>query len=167
MLGTRRSGVRLLSGLGATRIRDRDAHRRNCAAPTSWSIWAIKSRCLQTAARKRRPSLFRYPASHYGLAARRSIQLRRLPRCSNASRAAPTISTLFIAIWIHIPLFRWLGRPFVTTLHGRLDLPHMHSFVAGFADAPFENNQRGPLAELNFVETIYHGLPEQLLLPNL
>jgi glycosyltransferase involved in cell wall biosynthesis len=72
--------------------------------------------------------------------------------------------------WIHIPLLRRLGRPFVTTLHGRLDLPHMHSFVAGFADAPFisiSNNQRGPLAELNFVETIYHGLPERLLLPNL
>ncbi len=72
--------------------------------------------------------------------------------------------------WIHIPLFRRLGRPFVTTLHGRLDLPHMHSFVTGFADAPFisiSNGQRGPLAELNFLDTIYHGLPEQLLLPNL
>jgi glycosyltransferase involved in cell wall biosynthesis len=72
--------------------------------------------------------------------------------------------------WIHIPLFRRLGRPFVTTLHGRLDLPHMHSFVTGFADAPFvsiSNSQRGPLAELNFVDTIYHGLPEKLLLPNL
>jgi glycosyltransferase involved in cell wall biosynthesis len=72
--------------------------------------------------------------------------------------------------WIHIPLFRRLGRPFVTTLHGRLDLPHMHTFAAGFADAPFvsiSNNQRGPLAELNFVETIYHGLPERLLQPNL
>jgi glycosyltransferase involved in cell wall biosynthesis len=72
--------------------------------------------------------------------------------------------------WIHIPLFRRLGRPFVTTLHGRLDLPHMHSFVAGFTDAPFvsiSNSQRGPLAELNYVDTIYHGLPERLLLPNL
>src|SRR5262249_58260051 len=39
--------------------------------------------------------------------------------------------------WIHIPLFRRLGRPFLTTLHGRLDLPHVHSFFAGFADAPF------------------------------
>ena len=72
--------------------------------------------------------------------------------------------------WIHIPLLRRLGRPFVTTLHGRLDLPHMHAFVAGFADAPFvsiSDSQRAPLAELNFVETIYHGLPEELLQPNL
>jgi glycosyltransferase involved in cell wall biosynthesis len=72
--------------------------------------------------------------------------------------------------WIHIPLFRRLGRPFVTTLHGRLDLPHMHALVASFADAPFvsiSNSQRAPLSELNFVDTIYHGLPERLLLPNL
>jgi glycosyltransferase involved in cell wall biosynthesis len=72
--------------------------------------------------------------------------------------------------WIPIPLLRRLGRPFVTTLHGRLDLPHQHTFVAGFSDSPFisiSNNQRGPLAELNFVDTIYHGLPERLLLPNL
>jgi glycosyltransferase involved in cell wall biosynthesis len=72
--------------------------------------------------------------------------------------------------WIHIPLLRRLGRPFVTTLHGRLDLPHMHTFVAGFADAPFvsiSDSQRAPLPELNFVETIYHGLPDQLLQANL
>ena len=67
--------------------------------------------------------------------------------------------------WIHIPMLRRLGRPFVTTLHGRLDLPQMHSFAASFADAPFisiSNNQRTPLAELNFVETIYHGIPAEL-----
>jgi glycosyltransferase involved in cell wall biosynthesis len=72
--------------------------------------------------------------------------------------------------WIHIPLLRRLGRPFLTTLHGRLDLPQMHSFAASFADAPFvsiSNAQRAPLAELNFVDTIYHGIPEQLLRPNL
>ena len=72
--------------------------------------------------------------------------------------------------WVHIPLLRRLGRPFVTTLHGRLDLPHLESLVAGFADAPFisiSNSQRAPLAALNWVETIYHGLPERLLTPNL
>jgi glycosyltransferase involved in cell wall biosynthesis len=72
--------------------------------------------------------------------------------------------------WIHIPLFRRLGRPFVTTLHGRLDLPHMHAFAATFADVPFisiSDSQRAPLAELNFINTIHHGLPERLLLPNL
>jgi glycosyltransferase involved in cell wall biosynthesis len=72
--------------------------------------------------------------------------------------------------WVHIPLLRRLGRPFVTTLHGRLDLPHLESLVSGFADAPFisiSNSQRTPLPALNWVDTIYHGLPERLLAPNL
>jgi glycosyltransferase involved in cell wall biosynthesis len=72
--------------------------------------------------------------------------------------------------WVHIPLLRKLGRPFVTTLHGRLDLPHLKSLVSGFADAPFisiSNSQRKPLMALNWVDTIYHGLPERLLTPNL
>jgi hypothetical protein len=63
--------------------------------------------------------------------------------------------------WIHIPLFRRLGCPFVTTLHGRLDLPHMHALAASFADVPFvsiSNSQRAPLRELNFAAIIYHGL---------
>jgi hypothetical protein len=28
--------------------------------------------------------------------------------------------------WVHIPLLRHLGVPFVTTLHGRLDLPDLN-----------------------------------------
>jgi glycosyltransferase involved in cell wall biosynthesis len=72
--------------------------------------------------------------------------------------------------WVPIPLLRRLGRPFVTTLHGRLDLPHLTSLVSGFADAPFisiSDSQRTPLTALNWVDTIYHGLPERLLRPNL
>jgi glycosyltransferase involved in cell wall biosynthesis len=72
--------------------------------------------------------------------------------------------------WVHIPLLRRLGRPFVTTLHGRLDLPHLKSLVSGFADAPFisiSDSQRTPLTALNWVDTIYHGLPERLLRPKL
>src|SRR5262249_48849946 len=72
--------------------------------------------------------------------------------------------------WIHLPLFRRLKRPFITTLHGRLDIPLLSSLVAGFPDAPFvsiSNNQRAPLPNLNWVDTIYHGLPEGLLTANL
>jgi glycosyltransferase involved in cell wall biosynthesis len=71
--------------------------------------------------------------------------------------------------WIHIPLCRCLGRPFLTTLHGRLDLPYMPSLVSGFSEAPFvsiSDNQRLPLPMLNWVDTIHHGLPEGLLQPN-
>jgi glycosyltransferase involved in cell wall biosynthesis len=72
--------------------------------------------------------------------------------------------------WVHIPLLQRLGPPFVTTLHGRLDLPHLKSLVSGFADAPFisiSNSQRAPLTALNWIDTIYHGLPKRLLKPNL
>src|SRR5262249_28685624 len=63
--------------------------------------------------------------------------------------------------------------PAQTTLHhdtGRLDIPLLSSLVAGFPDAPFvsiSNNQRAPLPNLNWVDTIYHGLPEGLLTANL
>jgi glycosyltransferase involved in cell wall biosynthesis len=72
--------------------------------------------------------------------------------------------------WIALPLLRRLGRPFVITLHGRLDLPLLPSLVAGFPDAPFisiSNNQRAPLPNLNWLDTIYHGLPKGMLKPNL
>jgi glycosyltransferase involved in cell wall biosynthesis len=72
--------------------------------------------------------------------------------------------------WVHLPLFRKLGRPFVTTLHGRLDLPFLASLVCQFNSAPYvsiSNDQRSPLPDLNYIATIYHGLPERLFVPNL
>jgi glycosyltransferase involved in cell wall biosynthesis len=72
--------------------------------------------------------------------------------------------------WIHLPLFRRLKRPFVTTLHGRLDLPFLPSLVSQFNSAPhvsISNDQRRPLPDLNYIATIYHGLPERLFMPNL
>jgi glycosyltransferase involved in cell wall biosynthesis len=72
--------------------------------------------------------------------------------------------------WIHLPLFRRLQRPFVTTLHGRLDLPFLPSLVSQFNSAPYvsiSNDQRRPLPDLNYIATIYHGLPERLFVPNL
>src|SRR5207237_8500079 len=50
--------------------------------------------------------------------------------------------------WIHIPLLHRLGVPFVTTLHGRLDLPSLDSLTRRFASAPFlsiSDPQRIPL----------------------
>jgi glycosyltransferase involved in cell wall biosynthesis len=72
--------------------------------------------------------------------------------------------------WIHLPLLSRLGRPFITTVHCRLDLPLLPSLMAGFPDAPFisiSNNQREPLPNLNWIDTIYHGLPEKLFTANL
>jgi glycosyltransferase involved in cell wall biosynthesis len=58
--------------------------------------------------------------------------------------------------------------PFVTTCHGRLDLPGLPDVVRSFPNAPFisiSDNQRVPLGEANWLGTIYHGLPVDSLKP--
>jgi glycosyltransferase involved in cell wall biosynthesis len=71
--------------------------------------------------------------------------------------------------WIALPLLRRLGVPYLTTLHGRLDLPGLKELVSHFAEAPFvsiSNNQRKPLADANWLGTVYHGLPANLHRPS-
>ncbi len=68
--------------------------------------------------------------------------------------------------WIHLPLFRRLAAPCITTLHGRLDLPLLKTLAAPFREAAFisiSDSQRAPLADLNWIATIHHGLPADLL----
>jgi glycosyltransferase involved in cell wall biosynthesis len=65
-------------------------------------------------------------------------------------------------------LFSRQSTPFVTTLHGRLDLPELQPVFSTFASVPIisiSNSQRRPLPQANWVKTIYHGLPGQLLKP--
>ena len=72
--------------------------------------------------------------------------------------------------WLHLPLLRRLGGPFLTTLHGRLDLPHLATTLESFGDAPFvsiSDNQRVPAPGLHWLGTVYHGLPPALLKPSL
>jgi glycosyltransferase involved in cell wall biosynthesis len=71
--------------------------------------------------------------------------------------------------WVHLPLISRIGTPFLTTLHGRLDLPGLSTIAAHFPNAPFvsiSDNQRSPLRNANWLSTIYHGLPEQSLKPS-
>jgi glycosyltransferase involved in cell wall biosynthesis len=59
------------------------------------------------------------------------------------------------------------GTPAVTTLHGRLDLPELAAMY-DLTQAPvvsISDAQRKPLPNANFVRTIYHGLPVDLLTP--
>src|SRR4029078_7902629 len=68
----------------------------------------------------------------------------------------------------HFPLFRPIAARTVTTLHGRQDLPDLRPLYLGFDDMPLvsiSNDQRRPLPNANFVSTIYHGLPEDILRP--
>lgn len=79
----------------------------------------------------------------------------------------------FDVIHLHIdylgyPLLRRLGVPFVTTLHGRLDLPELNAVYAAFPDVPvvsISNSQRVPLPTASYAGTVYHGLPERQLRP--
>ena len=66
-------------------------------------------------------------------------------------------------------LFHRQPTPFVTTLHGRLDLPEHQPVFTTFSSVPvisISNAQRRPVPQANFVRTIYHGLPEKLLMPH-
>jgi glycosyltransferase involved in cell wall biosynthesis len=66
---------------------------------------------------------------------------------------------------MHYPLFRRMRDRVVTTLHGRLDLPDLWPFYRAFADMPLvsiSNSQRKPMPPVNWVSTIYHGLPADL-----
>lgn len=66
------------------------------------------------------------------------------------------------------PLFSRLSTPFVTTLHGRLDLPELKPLYDAFLDVPvvsISDAQRRPLPQANYVQTVQHGLPEHLLKP--
>ena len=70
--------------------------------------------------------------------------------------------------WLHLPLLSRSGVPFLTTLHGRLDIAGLPDVVRHFPNAPFvsiSNNQRLPLPDANWLGTVYHGLPADSLRP--
>ena len=69
--------------------------------------------------------------------------------------------------YLGYPLLRRAGVPFLTTLHGRLDLPILQHIYKVF-DVPvvtISDAQRGPVPQANYLATIQHGIPERLMLP--
>ncbi|HTI03217.1 MAG TPA: glycosyltransferase family 4 protein [Acidisoma sp.] len=59
--------------------------------------------------------------------------------------------------------------PYVTTLHGRLDLPELRPVYAELPPmnvVSISESQRRPLKEANYVGTVLHGLPADLLTPH-
>jgi glycosyltransferase involved in cell wall biosynthesis len=65
-------------------------------------------------------------------------------------------------------LFARQPTPFITTLHGRLDLREHQPVFTQFGAIPvisISNAQRRPVPQARWLRTIYHGLPEQLLRP--
>jgi glycosyltransferase involved in cell wall biosynthesis len=58
--------------------------------------------------------------------------------------------------------------PFLTTLHGRLDLPEFGEIYGTYAHTPFvsiSDHQRLPIPQLNWARTILHGMPANRLKP--
>jgi glycosyltransferase involved in cell wall biosynthesis len=68
--------------------------------------------------------------------------------------------------FFHYPLFRGMAHKVLTTLHGRQDLPELPALYRAFPHMPLvsiSNHQREPVPPVNWMGTVYHGLPETLL----
>jgi glycosyltransferase involved in cell wall biosynthesis len=120
-----------------------------------------------------------------------SVTTARLePAWTNALRLDPTIRDYlaphicmletvarraddFDIVHLHVdylgyPIMRRAEVPYLTTLHGRLDLPELQPLYRVFDDVPvvsISDSQREPLPEANYIATVHHGIPERLLLP--
>ena len=67
--------------------------------------------------------------------------------------------------YLHFPVSSRAESPHVTTLHGRLDLPELVPMYRRFSDLPLisiSDAQREPLWWLDWLATVYHGLPSDL-----
>lgn len=72
--------------------------------------------------------------------------------------------------YLHFPLSRRSLIPHITTLHGRLDIPDLVPIYKEYPEMPIvsiSDFHRKPLHNVNWQGTVYHGLPEDLLQPNL
>ena len=68
--------------------------------------------------------------------------------------------------FFHYPLFRTMAHKTLTTLHGRQDLPELPAIYRAFPHMPLvsiSNHQRLPVPPVNWMGTVYHGLPDGLL----
>jgi glycosyltransferase involved in cell wall biosynthesis len=67
-----------------------------------------------------------------------------------------------------LALFSRQKVPYLTTIHGRLDLPELIDTYETYADSPFvsiSDSQRRPVPDLNWVRTVHHGMPADRLTP--
>lgn len=67
---------------------------------------------------------------------------------------------------LSFPLARLVEVPTVSTMHGRLDLNELLPIYRSYTDLPLvsiSNDQRRPLPEMNWIRTVHHGLPRNLL----
>jgi glycosyltransferase involved in cell wall biosynthesis len=92
----------------------------------------------------------------------------QLPMLSDVYEGA---ASRFDVIHSHIdywsfPFARLTNVPTVATMHGRLDVEELHPVYARYRNIPLvsiSDAQREPLPLMNWVRTIHHGLPHELL----
>ncbi len=68
--------------------------------------------------------------------------------------------------YLHFSVARCMRLRALTTLHGRLDFADLRPIFAEFSDIPLaaiSEAQRAPLPGANFIGTVHHGLPTDLL----
>ena len=68
--------------------------------------------------------------------------------------------------YVHFPPFRAYSDRTFTTLHGRLDRADFWPAFRAFSDmklVSISDSQRQPIADANFVATVYHGFPEDFV----
>jgi glycosyltransferase involved in cell wall biosynthesis len=67
--------------------------------------------------------------------------------------------------YLYYPVMKRNRKNYLTTLHGRLDLPELYPLYKEFSEVPvvsISNSQRKPLPFANWKGTVYHGLPANL-----
>lgn len=67
---------------------------------------------------------------------------------------------------LQYPLFRTVAGKCLTTLHGRQDLPDNLPVFGAFPEmklVSISDNQRVPIADANFIGTVHHGMPRDLI----
>lgn len=67
--------------------------------------------------------------------------------------------------YLYFPIMRRSRNTYLTTLHGRLDIPELKPLFLEYRDIPLvsiSDSQRQPFPENNWQATVYHGLPLDL-----
>jgi glycosyltransferase involved in cell wall biosynthesis len=71
--------------------------------------------------------------------------------------------------YLPFSLIRGHALPAITTLHGRLDIPELDPLFREFDDmnlVSISDAQRRPMPWASWLQTVHHGLPEDLYTPN-
>jgi glycosyltransferase involved in cell wall biosynthesis len=67
--------------------------------------------------------------------------------------------------YLYYPLMKRNQHHYITTLHGRLDIPELQPLYHEFSQVPvvsISDSQRKPLPHANWKGTVYHGMPTDL-----